>query len=149
MGNVVTNQMIGRGDILIETGTLLPEPLRLETESTPSGWVSMANHLDRRQIGKELTDAGWIFFYMADALRATAFGFDRGKTIQAALKRLIAAAKVQACNSLEIDDIETHSFLGLPYMSISAHSRHIQKGPADSRKRGSRGSSFPTPRSST
>jgi hypothetical protein len=48
--------------------------------------------------------------------------------IHAALKRLIANVKLQKCNCLEIDDVATHSLLGMPYVSVSAHPRHIQKG---------------------
>jgi hypothetical protein len=36
--------------------------------------------------------------------------------------------KRQQCNCLEIDQVTTHSFLGVPCVSISAHSRNIQKG---------------------
>ena len=65
---------------------------------------------------------------MAGAIRTTVFGFDRLKMMGAALKRLIKNVKLQKCNCLEIDNVAVHSFLGLPYMSISAHPRHIQKG---------------------
>jgi hypothetical protein len=29
---------------------------------------------------------------------------------------------------LEIEDVETRSFWGIPYVSVSGHARHIQKG---------------------
>ena len=57
---------------------------------------------------------------MASAIRRRAFGFDRAKRIQAALKRVMS-------NVREIDGVATHSFLGIPYVSVSAHPRHIQK----------------------
>jgi hypothetical protein len=121
-------QAITPGAILIEIGTLLPEPLRLENELHPSGWTSVANNLDGHQLEDQLAIAGWTFFYMAGKIRTTAFGFDRQKMILAALKRVIANVKLEKCNCLEIDEVATHSFLGMPYVSVSAHSRHIQKG---------------------
>jgi hypothetical protein len=120
--------MITPGTILIEKGTLLPDPLRLETASHASGWAPVTNHLDGRELGKKLDAAGWTFFYMAEEIRSTAFGFNRQNRTDAALKRLITNVRMQKCNCLEIDDVETHSFLGMPFVSVSAHSRHIQKG---------------------
>lgn len=121
-------RMITPGAILIEKGTLLPAPLELENESHASGWMPVANNLDRQQLENELTIAGWTFFYMAGKITTTAFGFDRQKMIHAALKRIITNVKLEKCNCLEIDDVATRSFLGMPYVSVSAHSRHIQKG---------------------
>jgi hypothetical protein len=120
--------MIRSGAVLIEKGTLLPEPSRLEDESTASGWAPVADDLDGHQLENRLTTAGWTFFYMAGAITATVFGFERQKMIQAALKRIITKVRREKCNCLEIDDVATHSFLGMPYVSVSAHSRHIQKG---------------------
>jgi hypothetical protein len=122
--------MITPGAILIEMGTVLPEPLRLETAPTESGWTVMANNLDRLQISKELATAGWIFFYLAGVIKTTAFGFDRGKSIKTAMKRLFATVKLQKCNCVEIDEVATLSFWGVPYVRVTAHSRRIQKSSA-------------------
>jgi hypothetical protein len=48
--------------------------------------------------------------------------------IPAALKLLITAVGLQKCNCLEINNIAPLSFLGMPDVSLSAHSRHIQIG---------------------
>jgi hypothetical protein len=48
--------------------------------------------------------------------------------IDSALQRVIAGARLQHCNCIEIDEVSAHSFLGIPYVSVSAHTRHIQKG---------------------
>jgi hypothetical protein len=122
------NQTISAGTILIEQSTLLPGTLGLESGSTESGWSSLVNHPDRHQLEEKLSAAGWRFFLMAGAIKTIGFGFARRTMIQAALKRLIAAVKLQECNCLEIDAIATRSFLGLPYVCLSAHSRHIQSG---------------------
>ncbi len=119
---------ISPGSILVAKNTLLPEPLGLENDLSKRGWAAVVNNPDRQELGRELADAGWSFFFMAGAIRTTAFGFDRRRMIEAALKRLIAIVRRQRCNCLEIDAIATRSFWGMPYISMSAHSRHIQNG---------------------
>jgi hypothetical protein len=83
---------------------------------------------DFEDLEKELASTGWTFFYMASAIHATAAGFNREKAIDSALQRVIAGARLQHCNCIEIDEVSAHSFLGIPYVSVSAHTRHIQKG---------------------
>ena len=120
--------MIKPGTILIEKGTLSPRFFQLEDDAYPNAWMSVTHGFSPHELEKELDAAGWTFFYMASAIRMTAFGFDRARMIQAALKRLITNVRQQKCNCLEIDGVATHSLLGMPYVSVSAHPRHIQKG---------------------
>ena len=117
---------IKAGSILIEEGTYLPRSVSLESGSPSNGWAEMKNA--RAPFEKQLEEAGWTFFFMAGELKTTVFGFDREKTLQAALKRLIASVKSQKCNSIEITQVTAKSSLRLPYLSIAAHSRHLQKG---------------------
>jgi hypothetical protein len=70
---------------------------------------------------------------MAGSIRATVFGFNREKTVYAALNRCIKAVKQQRCNCLQIESVEMHSFLGIPYVSVSvrlATSRKACSSPA-------------------
>jgi hypothetical protein len=120
--------MITSGTILIEKGTLHPQCFQLEDDSHPNAWVSVMHNLTPHELEKELSIAGWTFFQMASAIRTTAFGFSRARMINTALERVITNVRQQRCNCLEIDDVATHSFLGMPYVSVSAHARHIQKG---------------------
>ena len=112
--------------ILIEAGALLPESLRLECELYSNGWTSFRN-LDRHELEREIKNAGWTFFYMAGEIKTTAFGFDKQKTVRAAVKRLITTGKSDACNCVEITRVATKDFLGVIYVSVSAHARHIQE----------------------
>ena len=120
--------MITPGTILMDKDTLRPQCLQLEDDPCPNAWMSVKHNFTPNELEKELSATGWTLFYLASPISTTAFGFDRAKMIHAAIKRLIAQAKLQRCNSLEIDDVETHSFLGMPYVSVTAHPRHIQKG---------------------
>jgi len=123
-----SNQTISLGAVLVEKSAHLPEPFRLEGDAAASGWARLANNLDGRQLEQELAAEGWTFFYLAGRIRATAFGFGREKLVRTALKRLIAKVKLETCNCLEIDEVAAKSFLGMPYVSLSGHSRHIKKG---------------------
>lgn len=117
---------ITAGSILIQEGTHLPNSQPLQRESHSSGWTAVKN--GRSTFEKEVQEAGWTFFFMAGEIKATAFGFDRQKTLRAALKRLITNVKSQNCNSIEITQVTGKSFLKVPYVSVSAHPRHLQKG---------------------
>jgi len=123
-----SQQTISPGSILVERNTLLPESLGLESGLTESGWARVTDNPNRHQLEQKLASAGWTFFLMAGRIKTTAFGFERPRMIQTALKRLIAIVKLQKCNCLEIDAIAAHSFLGMPYIKLSGHSRHIQNG---------------------
>jgi hypothetical protein len=122
----VMTDAIAAGTILMQEGTHLPNSQPFQTESDSSGWAAVGN--SRSAFEKEVREAGWTFFFLAGEIKATVFGFDRQKTLRTALKRLIANVKSQNCNSIEITQVTGESFLKLPYVSVSAHPRHLQKG---------------------
>ena len=114
---------LAAGSILIEEGTQLPDSVLLESESYSSGWAALRNP---RSLDPEIK--GRTFFFMAGEIKSTVFGFDRQKTLGAALKRLATSVKLTKCNSFEITQVTRKSFLKVPYVSITAHRRHLQKG---------------------
>ena len=114
------------GSILIAEGMLLPKPLLLQSGSDLKGWAEVKT--SRSTFEKEIQEAGWTWFFMAGEIRTTAFGFDRQKTLRTALQRLIAKVTSQHCNSIEIAQVTSNSFLKVPCVSVSAHPRHLQKG---------------------
>lgn len=120
--------MITPGLLLIEPGAPRPRCFEVDAHPYPNAWRSIQCTLTPQQLEKELSATGWTFFFMAGPLRVTAFGFDREKTVYAALKRGIRAVRQLRCNCLQIENVEMHSFLGIPYVSLSIRPRHIQKG---------------------
>jgi len=117
---------ITAGSIFVEEGTHLPESLLLQSESSSTGWAAIKDA--RSTFEKAIQEAGWTFFFMAVEIKTTAFRFNRQKAVRAALKRLIADVKSQHCNSIEITRMTRKSFLRVPYVSVYAHPRHLQKG---------------------
>jgi len=120
---------IKAGTILIENGSLMPESLQLESEPYSTGWKSVSN-LDPTQLDTGIHKAGWTFFFMAGEIQITAFGSDPQAAVRNAVKRVIANVESHKCNCLEITQVSPQSFLGIPYVNVRAHARHIQKSSA-------------------
>jgi hypothetical protein len=114
------------GTLLIEDGTHTPESLVVGAEGYSAGWSSIMGSTSA-QLGKEIENAGWTFFYMANEVRTRGFGFNEQSRTARAVAHLIDAVKRENCNCLEITQVRRRSFLGLPYTSLVAHARHIQK----------------------
>jgi len=108
----------------------MPDSMRLEGPSNSDGWRSI-ERVEDGDFERKINRAGWIFYLMAGEIKATVFGFDRGKALRAAIERIIASVKFQRCNSLQITEVTAKSFLKLPYVKVSARSRHIQEQPLD------------------
>ena len=119
-------EKIKMGTILIEEGALLPESLRLESEPYSNGW-RLVKDLDGYGLDRKIREAGWTFFYMAGEIKESVLGFDGEQTKRRAIKRILAKLKSAKFNCLEITQITAKRFLGLPYVTVSAHSRHIQE----------------------
>ena len=120
---------IKTGTILIERDASMPESLRLEGNSFSSSWKSVSN-LDLNELDTAINKAGWTFFFMAGEIKITAFGFDQERAVRRAVNRVISNVESHKCNCVEITEVSPKSFLGMPYVNVTAHSRHIQQSPA-------------------
>lgn len=117
---------IKKGTMLIAEGILLPKSLQFESEPYAQGW-RLVNNLDTYGMNQQVGQAGWNFFYLAGVLTASVFGNDEEKAIRKAIKQVVAKMRSKHFNCLEITQVVAKRFLGLPYVSVSAHSRHIQE----------------------
>jgi len=113
--------------IFIREDTPLPENLSIESGTFLPGWRVVRN-LDRSTLTRDIESRKWFFFYLAGEIRATVLGRDRPGTLRRAVRCVLAKQEGQKFNSLEITKIVSKRFLGIPFMSITAHSRHIQQG---------------------
>lgn len=117
---------IKTGTILIETNATMPDSVVLGAKSSTSGW-SLVSDLGVNELDSAITKAGWTFFFMAGEIKITAFGLDSETAVRRAMKQVITTVTSQKCNCVEITDVSRKSFLGMPYVNISAHFRHIQQ----------------------
>jgi len=113
------------GTIFIEESTPLPNSLKFESEPYSNGWRSVKN-LNGSEFDRRLRAVGWNLFHLAQ-IKASVFGFDREKAARRALNRVLANVKADNFNSLEISQVAGKRFLGLPYVTVFAHARHIQE----------------------
>ena len=104
-------EKINGGTILIKEDTLLPEGMQLESDPYLKGWRLVKNP-GSSGIDRELSEAGWTFFYMAGEVDAMAFGSDSEKTTRRAVKKVIANIESDRFNCLEISQVSREEFPG-------------------------------------
>jgi hypothetical protein len=119
-------ETIDTGTILFKDGTFLPDALQFDSEPCATGWRSVKD-LDGYGLDRKIREAGWTFFCIAGEIKAIVLGFGGQKSVLRAVKRLSARLKSEKFNSLEITRVVSKRFLGVPYVSVSARSRHIQE----------------------
>ncbi len=120
---------------IVQVGTVLigdesprmADVLALQSEPYFGNW-SVVKVLDGSTLDKKIHAARWNFLFMADEIKATFFGAIGASKIQGALQRIARKVKHQNFNCLEVTAIVAKRFLGVPYATVSAHSRHIQQG---------------------
>ena len=100
--------------------------LNLESEPCSGEW-SLLKVLNGFALDRKLRAAGWNFFFMAAEVKVMFLGSVGAAKIQNALKRILQKVKLQNFNGLEITGIVAKRFLGVPYVTVSAHSRHLQQ----------------------
>lgn len=115
------------GTIIIRENTLLPAGLAVESEVFLPGWRAVKN-LDGYGLGQQIEEAKWYFFYLAGEHKAIALGREGLGTLRRAVKQMLAKQKGQKFNSLEVTAIISKRSLGIPFMIVTAHFRHIQQG---------------------
>ncbi len=119
-------QNVNVGTILVKEWLGMPQLPGLETEPCAGEW-SLVKVIDAFTLEREIHAAGWNFFFMATEVKTMFFGFLGEEKIQSALKRILAKVKLQHFNGLEVTEITARRFLGVPYVTVSAHSRHMQQ----------------------
>jgi hypothetical protein len=112
--------------ILMNNWPGVTPPLNLETEPCSGGW-SLLKVLDGFALDRKIHAAGWNFFFMASEIKVSFFGSLGTAKIQNALKRILQKVKHQHFNGLEVTEIVAKRFLGVPYVTVSVHSRHMQQ----------------------
>ena len=114
------------GTILMKEWPGMTQLLNLESEPCSGEW-SLLKVLNGFALDRKLRAAGWNFFFMAAEVKVMFLGSVGAAKIQNALKRILQKVKLQNFNGLEITGIVARRFLGVPYVTVSAHSRHLQQ----------------------
>ena len=120
------SEKLTTGTLLIEEGVVFPDSLQVESEPYSNGW-RIVKGLDGYELDRTLSRAGWTCFYMANEISASAVAFNGVKSLSKAVNQILTKLKLERFNSLEITQVATNRFLGLPQTTVSAHARHIQE----------------------
>jgi len=100
--------------------------LNLESEPCSGEW-NVLKVLDGFTLDRKIHAAGWNFFFIASEVKVMFFGSLGAEKIRRALMRIIEKVKLEQFNGLEVTEIAARRFLGVPYVTVSAHSRHMQQ----------------------
>ena len=114
------------GTIMVQRSAGL-QSFGIQSEPYAGTWQSLGI-LESSGLDRRIRAAGWKLFFMADELRTVVPAWGGHKTLRRGVKRLLAQTRAQHLNCLELTCITKKRFLGIPYLSIAAHSRHIQQG---------------------
>lgn len=114
------------GSVFIRENTILPGGLIIETETFLPGWRAVRN-CDGYRLGRKIEEAKWNFFYLAGEFKAIVLGREGPAAFRRAVRSILAKPEARKFNSLEITAIRSRWFLGIPFVSVSANFRHIQK----------------------
>jgi hypothetical protein len=114
------------GTILLEERPLITQLLGLKSKPCWGNW-RVVKAIDGLALDRKIHAAGWNFFFVAAEVKVMFFGALGTKKIQNALKRILAKVGHLKFNGLEVTGIVAKRFLGVPYATVSVHSRHIQQ----------------------
>lgn len=117
---------IKEGSVLMLSGTPTPESVPLYLKSYWKAWKVIANS-DGHLLDQDLRRAGWNFFFIAGVVHAYVLGNGSAGTVKRALRHIAGKVKSAGFNCIQVSDVTVGRFLGIPYLRISAYSRHIQK----------------------
>jgi len=120
----MSNQ-IQTGTMMVQQSAIL-QALGIDSEPYAGNWRSLGV-LESSGLDRNVRAAGWKLFFMAGELRAVVPAWGGQKTLGRGVKRLLTRTRLQDFNCLEVTYIGRKHFLGIPYVSIAAHSRHIQQ----------------------
>jgi hypothetical protein len=99
----------------------------LESESYAGKW-GVLKVLSGSAFDQKIRSAGWNCFFMAEEVKVTVLGLLSAKSIQKALKRIFLKVRTEGFNCLEVTKMVENCFLGVPYVTVCTHPRHIQQG---------------------
>ncbi|MGB9234878.1 MAG: hypothetical protein WCC04_10725 [Terriglobales bacterium] len=115
------------GTVLMgEESPRMAKVLALQSEPYFKDW-SMVTMLNGSTLDDKIRSMRWNFFFLAGEIKAHFLGAVGAIKLQGALQRIARKVKQQGFNCLEVTGISAELFLGVPYVTVTAHSRYIQQ----------------------
>jgi hypothetical protein len=114
------------GAMMVQEGLLLPKAVALQSKRYTQGWRTVKT-LDSFGLDADLRAAGWALHCIAGEIGVRQLGRDGDANIGRAVRRMLRQVHQMAFNCAGVKRITRSSFLGIPYLIISAQAYHIQK----------------------
>lgn len=114
------------GTLMVQEGVLLPSPMDAVTQTYSPGWRTVAS-TDGFALDRKLRLLGWGCFFLAGELKAVSFGSSSAGMLNGAVRRLLARVRLLNFNCVEFTTITRSHFMGIPYVRVRGHARHIQQ----------------------
>ena len=115
------------GTMMVRDGLLLPDHMDAATDTYSAGWRSFTE-AEGFGVDRKLRLLGWQCFFIAGELKAVSFGWSQARMLKAAVRRLLATVRSLNLNCVEFTEVRRRSFIGIPYVTVAGHARHIQQG---------------------
>ena len=113
------------GTMMVRDGLLLPDHMDAATDTYSAGWRSFTE-AEGPGVDRKLRLLGWECFFIAGELKAVSFGLSQARMLKAAVRRLLATVRSLNLNCVEFTEVRRSSFIGIPYVTVAGHARHIQ-----------------------
>jgi len=126
MNSDVLVPRIKGGAMMVQEGLLLPKAVGLQSSRYFEGWRAVMA-LDSFGLDASLRAAGWALHCIAGEIRVHVLGRDGDANIRRAMRRVFHQTQEMAFNCVGLRQITRTSFLGIPYVVISAQAYHIQQ----------------------
>ena len=114
------------GTVLVRTDTFVPESVWVQRETFCDEWQAITN-LGGDDLDRQIREDGWSLMFMGGAISGTSWGSWSGTAIRCAAIRVLKKTRASKFNAFEITGIHARRFLGVPYVVVTGHSRHLQQ----------------------
>ncbi|HWH59485.1 MAG TPA: hypothetical protein VN682_17790 [Terriglobales bacterium] len=115
------------GTVLLRTGACVPKSVWIEKKTYSPRWEEIIN-LNGDDLDRQIRREHWNFFFLGGAIQGLSLGWGSAISVRRAVIRALGKSERTNCNGFEITDIHTRRFLGIRYVTIIGHSRHLQQG---------------------
>jgi hypothetical protein len=124
MTGIQTMLPVSSGTIMVQEGLLLPEHMGAATVPYSAGWRTAS--ADGFAFDHKLRLLGWACFFLAGELKTVSFGSSQAGMLKSAVRRLLSKVRLLDFNCVEFTGVVNSRFLGIPYVSVRGHARHVQ-----------------------
>jgi hypothetical protein len=112
------------GTMMIREGLLSTDLAHIESLRYSDTW-RMVPRMDSFALDRKLRAVGLHLLFIAGESKVTELGWGKS-AIRRGIKRILAKGRKRGLNCMEITQVRTTHFLGLPSTAVWAHSFHVQ-----------------------